>query len=168
MGDVADRAKVTGPVSLMYVGHIQIGPSFDFASDGCSQSAKDAAAAEVQTRNNASHRNDAVIGINPIVKARKLESFLWVFCHFIFICLKIQEADQERILLLPKAGFPVNRIVKVLELEKGVQPGQLPFIEKDVRNFVRTCMKTFQENDALLIENRENDTLELLRPARLW
>ncbi|KHG29381.1 far1-related sequence 10 -like protein [Gossypium arboreum] len=44
---------------------------------------------------------------------------------------KIQEADQERILLLSKAGFPVNRIVKVLELEKGVQPGQLPFIEKD-------------------------------------
>lgn len=75
---------------------------------------------------------------------------------------KIQEADQERILLLAKAGFPVNRIVKVLELEKGVQPGQLPFIEKDVRNFVRTCKKTVQESDALLSEKRENDTLELL------
>jgi hypothetical protein len=75
---------------------------------------------------------------------------------------KIQEADQERILLLSKAGFPVNRIVKVLELEKGVQPGQLPFIEKDVRNFVRTCKKTVQENDALLTEKRENDTLELV------
>ncbi|KAM7498451.1 hypothetical protein LguiA_022865 [Lonicera macranthoides] len=75
---------------------------------------------------------------------------------------KIQEADQERILLLSKAGFPVNRIVKVLELEKGVQPGQLPFIEKDVRNFVRTCKKTVQENDALLTEKRENDMLELL------
>ncbi|XP_062150677.1 putative protein FAR1-RELATED SEQUENCE 10 [Alnus glutinosa] len=75
---------------------------------------------------------------------------------------KIQEVDQERILLLSKAGFPVNRIVKVLELEKGVQPGQLPFIEKDVRNFVRTCKKTVQENDALLTEKRENDTLELV------
>ena len=75
---------------------------------------------------------------------------------------KIQEADQERILLLSKAGFPVNRIVKVLELEKGVQPGQLPFIEKDVRNFVRTCKKTVQENDALLSEKRENDMMELV------
>ncbi|WCJ37387.1 FAR1-related sequence 10 [Euphorbia peplus] len=80
---------------------------------------------------------------------------------------KIQEADQERILLLSKAGFPVNRIVKVLELEKGVQPGQLPFIEKDVRNFVRTCKKTVQENDALLTEKRENDTLELLEACKV-
>ncbi|XP_055959838.1 putative protein FAR1-RELATED SEQUENCE 10 [Mercurialis annua] len=79
---------------------------------------------------------------------------------------KIQEADQERILLLSKAGFPVNRIVKVLELEKGVQPGQLPFIEKDVRNFVRTCKKTVQENDALLTEKRENDTSELLEACK--
>lgn len=79
---------------------------------------------------------------------------------------KIPEADQERILLLSKAGFPVNRIVKVLEMEKGVQPGQLPFIEKDVRNFVRTCKKTVQENDVLLNEKRENDTLELLESCR--
>lgn len=79
---------------------------------------------------------------------------------------KIQEADQERILLLSKAGFPVNRIVKVLELEKGLQPGQLPFIEKDVRNFVRTCKKTVQENDALLTEKRENDTLELVEVCK--
>ncbi|ONI18128.1 hypothetical protein PRUPE_3G198400 [Prunus persica] len=79
---------------------------------------------------------------------------------------KIQEVDQERILLLSKAGFPVNRIVKVLELEKGVQPGQLPFIEKDVRNFVRTCKKTVQENDALLNEKRENDMLELLEACK--
>ncbi|KAI5565778.1 hypothetical protein BDE02_14G143000 [Populus trichocarpa] len=79
---------------------------------------------------------------------------------------KIQEADQERILLLSKAGFPINRIVKVLELEKGVQPGHFPFIEKDVRNFVRTCKKTVQENDALLTEKRENDTLELLEACK--
>lgn len=79
---------------------------------------------------------------------------------------KIQEADQERILLLSKAGFPVNRILKVLELEKGVQPGQLPFIEKDVRNFVRTCKKTVQENDAMLSEKRENDLQKLLEACK--
>ncbi|KAF2292441.1 hypothetical protein GH714_022816 [Hevea brasiliensis] len=116
----------------------------------------------------------ALSGITVLIKGWTSESFLRVLSNFHFLLLfsnvhnhelleddqvrllpayrKIQEADQERILLLSKAGFPVNRIVKVLELEKGVQPGQLPFIEKDVRNFVRTCKKTVQENDALLTE----------------
>ncbi|KAH7530037.1 hypothetical protein JRO89_XSUnG0026600 [Xanthoceras sorbifolium] len=75
---------------------------------------------------------------------------------------KIHEADQERILLLSKAGFPIHRIVKVLELEKGIQGGQLPFLERDVRNFVQNRKKIVQENDALLTEKRENDTMELL------
>nr|POF13399.1 putative protein far1-related sequence 10 [Quercus suber] len=44
---------------------------------------------------------------------------------------KIHEAGQERILLLSKAGFPIHRIVKVLELEKGIQGGHLPFLERD-------------------------------------
>ncbi|KAL4311031.1 hypothetical protein GQ457_01G043610 [Hibiscus cannabinus] len=39
---------------------------------------------------------------------------------------KIHETDQERILLLSKAGFPIRSIVKVLELEKGIQGGKLP------------------------------------------
>ncbi|XP_047311406.1 putative protein FAR1-RELATED SEQUENCE 10 [Impatiens glandulifera] len=79
---------------------------------------------------------------------------------------KIHEADQQRILLLSKAGFPVNRIVKVLETEKGVQSGQLPFIEKDVRNFIRTCKKTVQENDANLSEKRETDMVELVEACK--
>lgn len=80
---------------------------------------------------------------------------------------KIEEADQERIRLLSKAGFPVNRIVKVLELEKGVQPGQLPFIEKDVRNFVRSSKKTVQESDTNLSMKSDNDLLELLEACRV-
>ncbi|KAI4365280.1 hypothetical protein MLD38_021277 [Melastoma candidum] len=79
---------------------------------------------------------------------------------------KIKEADQERILLLAKAGFPVNRIIKLLELEKGVQTGQLPFIEKDVRNFVRNCKKISQENDTELNERRVHDIIELLEACK--
>ncbi|XP_022716243.1 putative protein FAR1-RELATED SEQUENCE 10 isoform X2 [Durio zibethinus] len=79
---------------------------------------------------------------------------------------KIHEADQERILLLSKAGFPIHRIVKVLELEKGIQGGQLPFLERDVRNFVQNRKKVVQENDALLNEKRENDTMELLEACK--
>lgn len=79
---------------------------------------------------------------------------------------KIHEADQERILLLSKAGFPIHRIVKVLELEKGIQGGQLPFLERDVRNFVQNRKKVVQENDALLSEKRETDTMELLEACK--
>lgn len=75
---------------------------------------------------------------------------------------KIHEADQERILLLSKAGFPIQRIVKVLELEKGIQGGQLPFLERDVRNFVQNRKRIVQENDDLLSSKRENDIMELL------
>ncbi|KAH7545370.1 hypothetical protein FEM48_Zijuj01G0086400 [Ziziphus jujuba var. spinosa] len=80
---------------------------------------------------------------------------------------KIHEADQERILLLSKAGFPIHRIVKVLELEKGIHGGQLPFLERDVRNFVQNRKKVVQENDALLTEKRENDTAELLEACKV-
>ncbi|KAL6529849.1 hypothetical protein OROGR_015472 [Orobanche gracilis] len=80
---------------------------------------------------------------------------------------KIEESDQERIVLLSKAGFPVNRIVKVLELEKGVQPGQLSFTEKDVRNFVRSCKKTVKENDTLLSMKRDSDLMELLDACKV-
>lgn len=79
---------------------------------------------------------------------------------------KIHEADQERILLLSKAGFPVHRIVKVLELEKGIQGEQLPFLERDVRNFVQNRKKLVQENDALLTEKRENDAMDLLEACK--
>ncbi|KAK8575502.1 hypothetical protein V6N13_033259 [Hibiscus sabdariffa] len=79
---------------------------------------------------------------------------------------KIHETDQERILLLSKAGFPIHHIVKVLELEKGIQGRQLPFLERDVRNFVQNRKKVVQENDALLNEKRENDTMELLEACK--
>ncbi|KAL0353315.1 UNVERIFIED_CONTAM: putative protein FAR1-RELATED SEQUENCE 10 [Sesamum angustifolium] len=78
-----------------------------------------------------------------------------------------KEADQERILLLSKAGFPIHRIFKVLELEKGIQGGQLSFLERDVRNFIqRNRKKVVQENDALLTEKRESETVDLLEACR--
>ncbi|ESW19620.1 hypothetical protein PHAVU_006G140500 [Phaseolus vulgaris] len=80
---------------------------------------------------------------------------------------KIHEADQERILLLSKAGFPIHRIVKMLEQEKGIQGGHLPFLERDVRNFVQNRKKVVLENEALLSEKRENDVLELLEACKV-
>ncbi|KAM7270223.1 hypothetical protein ACFE04_029437 [Oxalis oulophora] len=74
----------------------------------------------------------------------------------------INQADQDRILLLSKAGFPTHRIVKVLEEEKGSQGGHLSFMVRDVRNFLQNRKKSIQENDALLIEKRECDVIDLL------
>ncbi|KAL3850955.1 hypothetical protein ACJIZ3_012837 [Penstemon smallii] len=79
---------------------------------------------------------------------------------------KIREADQERILLLSKAGFPIHRIVKVLELERGIQGEQLSFLERDVRNFIQNRKKTVEENDALLTDKREHDTMDLVEACR--
>ncbi|KAF2318646.1 hypothetical protein GH714_009535 [Hevea brasiliensis] len=80
---------------------------------------------------------------------------------------KIHEADQERILLLSKARSPVHRIVKVLELEKGIQGGQLPFLERDVRNFVQNRKKIVQDNDAVLTGKEKMIPWNFLRHARL-
>lgn len=73
---------------------------------------------------------------------------------------KIQEADQERILVLSKAGLPIHRIVKILELEKGIHGGQLPFLERDVRNFIQSRKKAVQENGALLSPSNAMELLE--------
>ncbi|KAM6597507.1 hypothetical protein CsatA_008031 [Cannabis sativa] len=56
---------------------------------------------------------------------------------------------------------------QVLELQKGIQGGQLPFLERDVRNFVQNRKKVVQENDALLTEKRESDTMELLEACKV-
>nr|XP_016499085.1 PREDICTED: protein FAR1-RELATED SEQUENCE 11-like [Nicotiana tabacum] len=57
--------------------------------------------------------------------------------------------DQKRILLLAKAGCSMSLIRRVLELEKGVDVGQLFFTEKDIRNFVQSQSSTNIEYDAL-------------------
>ncbi|PHT75414.1 hypothetical protein T459_18936 [Capsicum annuum] len=61
----------------------------------------------------------------------------------------IDTADQKRITLLARVGCSKSLIRRVLELEKRVDPGQLPFIEKDIRNFVQSESSTNIESGAL-------------------
>ncbi|KAF1887801.1 hypothetical protein Lal_00023809 [Lupinus albus] len=56
--------------------------------------------------------------------------------------------DQNQILLLTKAGATVNLMMRVLELEKGIDPGHLPYLEKDIRNFIHLNSSIGKENDA--------------------
>ncbi|XP_059294829.1 protein FAR1-RELATED SEQUENCE 11-like [Lycium ferocissimum] len=64
--------------------------------------------------------------------------------------------DQKQITLLAKAGCSMSLIRRVLELEKGVDVGQLPFTEKDIRNFLQSESST----------NIEFDALELLKACK--
>lgn len=79
---------------------------------------------------------------------------------------KINEVTQERILLLSRAGFPINKIYKVLETEIGNQGGKLAFVEKDVRNFMQNRKKLVQESNDFLNEKRESDVVELVDACR--
>ncbi|WJX20261.1 hypothetical protein P8452_09835 [Trifolium repens] len=57
-------------------------------------------------------------------------------------------SDQSRILLFSKAGCSVSLIIRVVELEKGVDAGNLPFLEKDIRNFIQSQSGICIECDA--------------------
>jgi len=55
----------------------------------------------------------------------------------------ILEDDRERIFLLKEGGLSVRQIMRVIELEKNVKHGYLPYTEMDIRNlFVKANKKT--------------------------
>ena len=66
----------------------------------------------------------------------------------------ITPEDEEKILLYKGAGLSVRQIIRVMELEKKVEHGGLPFIEKDIRNLFTKVKKMIAPDDAMdLIES---------------
>ncbi|KAF7134987.1 hypothetical protein RHSIM_Rhsim08G0141700 [Rhododendron simsii] len=61
----------------------------------------------------------------------------------------ITEKDEKRILMLKEGGLSVRQIMRVIELEKHVNHGCLPFLEKDVRNLFTKVRKKQDANDAM-------------------
>ncbi|WOL11244.1 protein FAR1-RELATED SEQUENCE 11-like [Canna indica] len=59
----------------------------------------------------------------------------------------ISAVDRDRILSLAKGGCNVNLILRALEMEKGVKPGELTFTEKDVKNFIQASVSINPENE---------------------
>ncbi|KAK2399658.1 protein FAR1-RELATED SEQUENCE [Trifolium repens] len=59
----------------------------------------------------------------------------------------ILEDDCERIFLLKEGGLSVRQIMRVMELEKDVKHGYLPFTEKDVRNLFLKANKKVERSD---------------------
>ncbi|KAK9138276.1 hypothetical protein Sjap_008870 [Stephania japonica] len=61
----------------------------------------------------------------------------------------ISEPDKSRIFMFAKTGISVQQMMRLMELEKCVEPGYLPFTEKDVRNLLQTFRKVDQEDDTI-------------------
>ncbi|CAJ2636987.1 unnamed protein product [Trifolium pratense] len=61
----------------------------------------------------------------------------------------IPVVDQNRILMMYKAGCSINVTMRLLELEKGIDVGSLPFMDKDIRNFLQNQSGIDKQNDAL-------------------
>lgn len=68
----------------------------------------------------------------------------------------ISDSDRSRILMFAKTGISVQQMMRLMELEKRVEPGYLPFTEKDVRNLLQTFRKV----------DMEDDSIDLLRMCR--
>ncbi|KAH7848663.1 hypothetical protein Vadar_005885 [Vaccinium darrowii] len=60
----------------------------------------------------------------------------------------IIKEDEDRILLLKEGGLSVKQIMRIMELEKGIDHGYLPFCEKDVRNLFTRVRKEHGTHDA--------------------
>ncbi|KAJ4965022.1 hypothetical protein NE237_016871 [Protea cynaroides] len=61
----------------------------------------------------------------------------------------ISEADKNRIFMFAKTGISVQQMMRLMELEKCVEPGYLPFTEKDVRNLLQSFRKVDQEDESI-------------------
>lgn len=61
----------------------------------------------------------------------------------------ISETDKSRILMFAKTGISVHQMMRLMELEKCVEPGYLPFTEKDVRNLLQSFRKLDPEEESI-------------------
>lgn len=57
--------------------------------------------------------------------------------------------DKSRICTFAKAGMSVRQMLRLLELEKGIKLGCLPFTEIDVRNLLQSFRNVDRDNDAI-------------------
>ncbi|XP_074277291.1 protein FAR1-RELATED SEQUENCE 11-like [Silene latifolia] len=61
----------------------------------------------------------------------------------------ISKEDERQLLLYKEAGLSVKQIMRVMELEKNVPHGDLPFFQKDLHNFFGRIQRENLDNDAM-------------------
>ncbi|KAI3980679.1 hypothetical protein MKX01_025244, partial [Papaver californicum] len=57
--------------------------------------------------------------------------------------------DKSRICMFAKAGMSVRQMLRLMELEKGIKLGCLPFTEINVRNLLQSFRNVDRDNDAI-------------------
>ncbi|XP_015899964.2 protein FAR1-RELATED SEQUENCE 11 isoform X2 [Ziziphus jujuba] len=57
--------------------------------------------------------------------------------------------DKSRICMFAKAGMSARQMLRLMELEKGVRLGCLPFTEVDIRNLLQSFRNIDRDNDAI-------------------
>ena len=65
----------------------------------------------------------------------------------------ISEEDSERIFILKEGGLSIRQLVRVMELEKNVKHGDLPFLEKDIRNLFEKARRRVERSDVVDLLN---------------
>ncbi|KAL7243138.1 hypothetical protein ACSBR1_015539 [Camellia fascicularis] len=61
----------------------------------------------------------------------------------------ITKEDEDHILLLKERDLSVRQIMRIMELEGNINHGNLPFLEKEVRNLFTRIHKEQEVNDAI-------------------
>ncbi|GAB4850821.1 hypothetical protein Ancab_039917 [Ancistrocladus abbreviatus] len=61
----------------------------------------------------------------------------------------ISADEKSRICMFAKAGMSVRQMLRLMELEKGVKLGCLPFTEIDIRNLLQSFRHVDRDNDAI-------------------
>lgn len=61
----------------------------------------------------------------------------------------ISADDKSRICIFAKAGMSVRQMLRLMELEKGVKLGSLPFTGIDVRNLLQLFRNVDGDNDPI-------------------
>lgn len=64
-------------------------------------------------------------------------------------CCTISSDDKSRICMFAKAGMSVRHMMRLMELEKGVKLGCLPFTEVDMRYLLQSFRNVERDNDAI-------------------
>lgn len=62
---------------------------------------------------------------------------------------KMTADDKSRICMYAKAGMSVRQMLRLMELEKGIKLGCLPFSEIDVRNLLQSFRNVDRDNDPI-------------------
>ena len=57
--------------------------------------------------------------------------------------------DEKRIFLLKKAGLSIREVMHVMELERHLKHGRLPFFQRDIRNLYVKMRRNNTKNDAM-------------------